>query len=379
MKPRISNTDLCRAANRVGTGVAEIKTFLAVETRNKGFDDLGRPLILFERHWFHKFTKGRFDASHPNISNKIPGGYGSSSQQYDRFSIAFGLDANAAMKSASWGLGQVMGFNYAVAGFANVGEFVDAMKESEGRQLDAAIEFIIHNGLDDELRRHDWRGFARGYNGNGYEKNDYHNKLAKFYRQFSQGAQIDCDALNLDLSNAEIDQLTDGIGTISTAEDPAGSIGNPTSEPTNEAPSTVELPAAGDAGPDRLGDAGSASPGPVGDSADAQPRGFLNVEDWKNWVVSKLKWIWGFGVPANVAQTFGFVTAAVKDPSNWQVYAIIGGVLFVVIAAVGLILTAILLGILWWNRKEIGHYITEQWRAQTDPNRYNFGLKFEKK
>jgi hypothetical protein len=29
------------------------------------------------------------------------------------------------------------------------------------------IRFIIANGLDDELRRHDWAGFARGYNGSG--------------------------------------------------------------------------------------------------------------------------------------------------------------------------------------------------------------------
>lgn len=194
-KPKISDADLCRNAKRIKTGVAEIKTFLAVETKNKGFDAQDRPLILFERHWFHKLTKGKYDGSHPNISNRSAGGYGSSASQYGRFSTAFKLDPIAAMKSTSWGLGQVMGFNHKVAGYDTVGEFVDAMKESEGKQLDAAISFIIHNNLADELRNHNWAGFAKGYNGAGYRKNAYDKKLAQFYAKFSKEAKLDCEKL----------------------------------------------------------------------------------------------------------------------------------------------------------------------------------------
>lgn len=195
-KPRISDADLCRSAKRIGTGTAEIKTFLAVETKNHGFDDQDRPVILFERHWFHKFTGGRFDAEYPDISNRIAGGYGSSASQYDRFSRAFALDPKAAMKSASWGLGQVMGFNFAIAGYDTVDDFVDGMKESEGKQLDASIEYIIHNDLQIPLRAHNWRAFAKGYNGPNYAENDYHNKLARYYKQFSSGKQIDCSKIS---------------------------------------------------------------------------------------------------------------------------------------------------------------------------------------
>lgn len=35
------------------------------------------------------------------------------------------------------------------------------------------IRFIDAEGLDDELRRHDWSGFARGYNGAGYAKHGW--------------------------------------------------------------------------------------------------------------------------------------------------------------------------------------------------------------
>jgi len=191
-KPRISDTDLCRNAKRLRTGVAEIKTFLTVETKNKGFDAQDRPLILFERHHFHRLTRGKYSKDHPDISNPVAGGYGTSASQYGRFSKAFELDPDAAMKSASWGLGQVMGFNHLVAGYSTVGQFVDAMKESEGKQLDAAVNFIIHNDLDDELRTHNWKGFAKGYNGAGYKKNQYDTKLEKAYAKFSSGQQIDC-------------------------------------------------------------------------------------------------------------------------------------------------------------------------------------------
>jgi hypothetical protein len=30
-----------------------------------------RPKILFEAHWFHKFTNGIYDKSHPNISSSV--------------------------------------------------------------------------------------------------------------------------------------------------------------------------------------------------------------------------------------------------------------------------------------------------------------------
>jgi hypothetical protein len=191
----LTKKDLCRAAKRLLTTTAEVQTFLTVETRGHGFDADGRVVILFERHWFHKFTKGIYDADHPDISNREPGGYNDGGSQYERFSKAFALDAQAAMKSASWGIGQVMGFNYAICGYNSVDEFVDAMKVSEGKQLDAAIEFIVHNGLDDELRNHDWKGFARGYNGLAYKKNNYDEKLSTSFRHYEQ-QKIDCSKVS---------------------------------------------------------------------------------------------------------------------------------------------------------------------------------------
>ena len=190
-KPRLNNDDYCRAADRLDCSVAAIKAVATVESRGNGFDTKDRPKILFERHKFAKYTNGRFVNSHPHICNWTPGGYGPASSQYDRFSEAYMLDANAAMLSASWGKFQIMGFNFAICGFTTVQSFVDAMKESEGRHLDAFVEYVIVNNLDDKLRKRKWADFAFGYNGPDYKQNKYDEKMAEAYEQF-KAQNIDC-------------------------------------------------------------------------------------------------------------------------------------------------------------------------------------------
>lgn len=184
MAKNLTLQDYCRAAERLNCEVSAIKAVARVESAGRGFDSKGRPKILFERHKFAKYTKGKYTKTHPHICNWEPGGYGRSAAQYGRFSEAFELDKHAAMKSASWGKFQIMGFNHRLAGFKTVDAFVDAMKISEGHQLMAFVEFIISSRLDDELRRKDWARFARGYNGVNYHINAYDKKMAKFDRQY---------------------------------------------------------------------------------------------------------------------------------------------------------------------------------------------------
>ena len=67
---------------------------------------------------FRKYTNGRFDGAAPDVSGPA-GGYGLLSEQYTKLEKALSLCAKAklgsepALKSASWGMGQVvMGFNW---------------------------------------------------------------------------------------------------------------------------------------------------------------------------------------------------------------------------------------------------------------------------
>jgi hypothetical protein len=48
------------------------------------------------------------------------------------------------------------------------------------------VEFIKSEHLDDDLRRHSWASFARGYNGPGYRKNQYDTKLAAAFAKWSK-------------------------------------------------------------------------------------------------------------------------------------------------------------------------------------------------
>jgi len=164
---------------------------LQVETRGCGYFADRRPVILFERHIFSRRTKGRFDARAPDISNTKAGGYAGGVAEHERLEKALALDASAALMSASWGLGQVMGFHAVDLGYGSVEQFVDRMMASEDEQLGALAAFIEKNGLAKAMQNHDWATFAKGYNGPAYAKNQYDKKLASAYLRLSTEAPPD--------------------------------------------------------------------------------------------------------------------------------------------------------------------------------------------
>jgi len=180
--------DVEGAATALGCQVAAVRAVLDVESRG-GFLPDKRPKILFERHFFHRLTKGKFDKGHAGISSATPGGYSGGAAEYTRLAEAIGLDRNAGLRSASWGAFQIMGDNCKLAGFADVEGFVAAMVAGEGPQLTAFVAFVKAAGLADELRRTDWAGFARGYNGPNYAINRYDEKLAAAYLLHSAGGE----------------------------------------------------------------------------------------------------------------------------------------------------------------------------------------------
>ena len=176
------------AIDRMSVGVAELWSVLSVETRGCGFLPDRRPKILFERHIFSRETNHQFDATYPDISNPLAGGYGTrGAAQYERLQRALALDRQAALRSTSWGIGQVMGFNAEIAGYADVEEMVTLMTASEHQQLLGMAGYITHNMLDRALRAHDWATFARVYNGSDYVSNRYDTNLAAAYQQYTLG------------------------------------------------------------------------------------------------------------------------------------------------------------------------------------------------
>lgn len=185
---RIDDEDLPRIGAKIGVGEDEIHAVLEVETRGGGFDSQDRPKMLFEPHIFYRELRGVERAKAVQMGLAYPkwGQKPYPKDSYPRLQKAMMINENAALRSASWGLGQIMGFNHKLAGYRSAREMVLAFMDDEAAQLEAMVEFIIANGLDDDLRNHDWRGFARGYNGAGYAKHGYHTKLARAYAKWSK-------------------------------------------------------------------------------------------------------------------------------------------------------------------------------------------------
>jgi len=176
----ITEQQFKESALRIGCKVAAIKAVTEVESRGSGFLKTGFPKILFEPHIFWKQLRNKgitpvvSDICYPVWKTKP---YGSVESQPDRLDKAVKINREAALMSASWGLFQIMGFNYKACGCKTIQEFVNRMMDSEDEQLELFINYITNSKLDDELINEDWAGFARGYNGAQYAKNNYDKKL----------------------------------------------------------------------------------------------------------------------------------------------------------------------------------------------------------
>jgi peptidoglycan hydrolase-like protein with peptidoglycan-binding domain len=185
---------LAAAAAHIGVAPAVLWSVVVVETAGCGFLPDRRPTILFERHIFSTRTKRRFDATNPGISGPA-GGYGPAGvHQYERLGEAVACDRLAAIESASWGLGQIMGFNAGSAGFHDAEDMVSQMMRGENEQILGMASFMRASGMHLHLQRGDWTAFARRYNGPAFANNRYDEKLAAAHSSLSVGGLPDLGA-----------------------------------------------------------------------------------------------------------------------------------------------------------------------------------------
>ncbi len=196
----LDDDDIKEAATKNGIEPAALHAVIDVESGKSGFLDDGRPKILFEGHIFWRILKKKHEEGnlehgpdfyaddnpeilYPSWTRKF---YKGGAAEYVRLNKAILIDNDSALMSASWGKFQIMGMNYKTAGYEDVNSFTDAQKESEIKQLQAFIGFISNTqskgkSLLEYLKTKDWAGFARGYNGPAYEKNQYDYKLEQAY------------------------------------------------------------------------------------------------------------------------------------------------------------------------------------------------------
>lgn len=186
---RLADLDLPRLGHEIGVGEDEIHAVIDVETSGGGFDALKRPKMLFEPHRFYAALSGAARTRAVSLGLAYPtwGERPYPADSYPRLFQAMAIDEAAALKSASWGLGQIMGSNHAAAGYDSPQAMVLAFcAGGETEHLAAMVRFIKANSLDDELRARNWAAFARGYNGPQYAKNSYHTKLAAAFAKWAK-------------------------------------------------------------------------------------------------------------------------------------------------------------------------------------------------
>ena len=85
-----------------------------------------------------------------------------------------------------WGMFQIGGFNYKQCGCESVDEMVKLMSDSELMQLELFARFIKNAGMLDDLKKKNWAGFARKYNGTSYARRGYHTRMANAYAKFKK-------------------------------------------------------------------------------------------------------------------------------------------------------------------------------------------------
>lgn len=171
------------------------------------------PTILYERHQFAKYSEHAYDKDYHDISGRaykrarknkkgewieLKTGeelasedvYGPSGlSQYKRLSKAYQLNQDAALNACSWGKFQIMGFNYKVAGFGSVKEFVKAMSKNDAEHLKAFLKFaksnkVLIKGLQDK----NFEAIAEGHNGSGWRliNPEYTSNLEKYYNEYQK-------------------------------------------------------------------------------------------------------------------------------------------------------------------------------------------------
>lgn len=179
-------------ARNQGIEPAALLAVVEVETSGKPFEpDGATPRFLFEKHVFWrelaKISQQKLsDAAQQGLATQTwLRDYSDQRTSSDRLALlqrARMIDEEAANRSASWGLGQVLGRNAPSLGYPSATAMVETLtRGGVAAHIDCMMRFITTNKLIRALKGQDWVTFALGYNGAQQAKNGYATKLQQAY------------------------------------------------------------------------------------------------------------------------------------------------------------------------------------------------------
>lgn len=179
----LTDRDFAQAAERIGCDVAAIKAVWDVEAGGRHFLADGSVIRRFEPHHFprHYWRDIGFIPRENEALWRASVRLSSEAM----FQRAVALDMDAAIDASSWGAPQIMaGMNHADAGFSSGRDMVEHMAVSAAHQLGAFVQLVEAWGIAGAIRAHDWRAFARRYNGSG-QVDHYARLMETAYRKHS--------------------------------------------------------------------------------------------------------------------------------------------------------------------------------------------------
>lgn len=217
---------IAAVAEAEGLEANALKAVVEVESGGKAFttiDNKPMPLILYEFHIFYRYPgltdAQRTEAVNRNLAAKNWGALPypvSQSARYNQLKRAVTINEQAAYAACSWGVGQVLGLNADWLGYGEPKKLAEVTMTGLEGQLEVMIKFIHKRGLIDELAAHDWRGFARLYNGPG-QVEYYGSRMEAAYRRHSgqASAQVNDGSLRLGMRGeavADLQRKLRGLG-----------------------------------------------------------------------------------------------------------------------------------------------------------------------
>ena len=143
------------------------------ESNQKGFYKNDRIKSRFEKHIFYEFTL-------------VYIGKHSKHKYLPKFDTdwvrKYSLD-DLELLSTSWGIAQIMGYHYETIHYWSVQGMVEQWRLSENMQITDFINFctVYRNGkFMKALQDSDIESISKMYNGGGYKKNRYAEKIKEF-------------------------------------------------------------------------------------------------------------------------------------------------------------------------------------------------------
>lgn len=187
---RLSLEDYQRCAGSYNIETELVQAIVKVEAGTAGFWASDNMKLLYEGHIAYKETSGDLRARLVKEGlawrswGDVP--YGKASLSRERLRKAIDIAGDQAYRWASYGLGQVMGFNAVQIGYPSAKNMFEKFLTGEPAQLEAIMRFIRTNNILQALRDHNWHKVARIYNGSGYQKHNYHGRLEQAYLNFKR-------------------------------------------------------------------------------------------------------------------------------------------------------------------------------------------------